>query len=181
MVGGFRPPLCWRQRCLIIPRPIYVTMDRQHCLSIREARLGHRGSFRRRSGRRAYSNEPKIRPRVSAIYCTMVLVDTLVSGVHNEGHVECCGHADEFGERIDSHLPHDLASVGFHSDLADTERLLRTLRSLRYPGDAAGTSSTPRGPSPGCKNACRCAGRGPRYVKLFITAYGAPAIMSHCG
>src|SRR5438309_11898484 len=114
-------------------------MDRQHCLSIREARLGHRGSFRRRSGRRAYSNEPKIRPRVSAIYCTMVLVDTLVSGVHNEGHVECCGHADEFGERIDSHLPHDLASVGFHSDLADTERLLRTLRSLRYPGDAAGT------------------------------------------
>src|SRR5437870_8948843 len=93
-------------------------------------RLGHRGSFRRRSGRRAYSNEPKIRPRVSAIYCTMVLVDTLVSGVHNEGHVECCGHADEFGERIDSHLPHDLASVGFHSDLADTERLLRTLRSL---------------------------------------------------
>src|SRR5882724_6705885 len=181
MVGGFRPPLCWSQRCLIISRPIYVTMDRQHCLSIREARLGHRGSFRRRSGRRAYSNEPKIRPREIAIYCTMVLVDTLVSGVHNEGHVECCGHADEFGERIDSHLPHDLASVGFHSDLADTERLLRTLRSLRYPGDAAVTSSTPRGPSPGCKNACRCAGRGPRYVKLFVTAYGAPAIMSHCG
>src|SRR2546421_13123843 len=29
-------------------------------------------------------NKPKIRPRVSAIYCTMVLVDTLVSGVHDE-------------------------------------------------------------------------------------------------
>ena len=28
----------------------------------------------------------------------MVLVDTLVSGVHDEGHVECCGQADEFGE-----------------------------------------------------------------------------------
>ena len=58
---------------------------------------------------------------VRAIYCTMVLVDTLVSGVRDERHLERRGHSHQFGERIDLHLPHDSASMGFHRDLADTE------------------------------------------------------------
>jgi len=57
---------------------------------------------------------------VAAFYCTMVLVDTLVSGVPDQRHVEGCGDSHQFGERIDSHLPHNPASVGLHRDLADT-------------------------------------------------------------
>src|SRR5690242_16137537 len=66
-------------------------------------------------------DSPNIRRPVNEIYCTMVSVDTLVSGVRGDRHFQCCGHSYQLGERIDSHLPHDLASVGFHRDLADTE------------------------------------------------------------
>jgi hypothetical protein len=58
---------------------------------------------------------------VTAIYCTMVLADTLVSGVRDQRQAECCGDSHQFGEGIDSHLPHNLAPVGLHRDLADTE------------------------------------------------------------
>src|SRR5215467_8086424 len=58
---------------------------------------------------------------VTAIYCTIVLVDTLVLGVRDQRQVECCGDSHQFGEGIDSHLPHNPAPVGLHRDLADTE------------------------------------------------------------
>ena len=64
------------------------------------------------------NDSSNIRRCVTAIYCTMVLVDTLVSDVRDERHVKCRGHSHQFGERLDSHLAHDLASVGFHRDLA---------------------------------------------------------------
>ena len=51
----------------------------------------------------------------------MVLVDTSVSDVRDVRHVECCGHSYQVGERIDSHLAHDPASMGLDRDLADTE------------------------------------------------------------
>ena len=54
-----------------------------------------------------------IRGCVAAIYCTMVLVHTLVSGVLDPWHVECCSDSHQFGEGIDSHLPHNPASVAF--------------------------------------------------------------------
>jgi hypothetical protein len=37
----------------------------------------------------------------------MVLVDTLVSGVRDPWHVECCSDSRQFGEGIDLHLPHN--------------------------------------------------------------------------
>src|SRR5712692_818381 len=67
------------------------------------------------------NSRPKIRAYMSASYCTMVLVDTLVSGVRDERHVECCGHSHQVCQRIDLHLPHHPASVGLDRDLADTE------------------------------------------------------------
>lgn len=39
-----------------------------------------------------------IRAYVDTIYYTMVLVDTLVSGVRDERDFECCGHSHQVGE-----------------------------------------------------------------------------------
>jgi hypothetical protein len=58
---------------------------------------------------------------VAAIYCTMVLVDTLVSGARDPWHAECCRYPHQFGKGIDPHFLHNPASVGLHRDLADTE------------------------------------------------------------
>jgi hypothetical protein len=49
------------------------------------------------------------------------LRDTLVSGVRDQRDVECRGDSHQLGQRLDSHLPHNPASVGLHRDLADTE------------------------------------------------------------
>src|SRR5215831_1643389 len=67
------------------------------------------------------STRSTIRGYVTAIYCTMVLADTLVLGVRDQRDVECRGDSHQVGERLDSHLPHNPASMGLHCDLADTE------------------------------------------------------------
>jgi hypothetical protein len=51
----------------------------------------------------------------------MVSVDTLVLRVRDERDVERCCGSDQVCQRIDLHLAHYPASVGFHRDLADTE------------------------------------------------------------
>ena len=45
----------------------------------------------------------------------------MVSDARNEWYVECSGHSHQIGERLDLHLAHDLASVGFHRDLTACE------------------------------------------------------------
>src|SRR5262249_20848177 len=66
------------------------------------------------------STRSTIRGHSTVIFCTMVLADTLVSG-RDQRHVECCGDSHQFGERVDSHLPHNPASMGLHRDLTDAE------------------------------------------------------------
>jgi hypothetical protein len=44
---------------------------------------------------------------VTAIYCTKVLADTLVSGVRDQRDAERRGDSDQLSQGIDSHLPHN--------------------------------------------------------------------------
>ena len=49
------------------------------------------------------------------------LAEALVSADATSGHVEGCGYPHQVCERLDLHLPHDLAAMGLHRDLADSE------------------------------------------------------------
>jgi hypothetical protein len=48
----------------------------------------------------AISTRPTIRGYATAIYCTMVLADTLVSAVRGQRDVERCGDPHQFGQTI---------------------------------------------------------------------------------